>query len=97
MNKEEFDNLRVGNIVRHVGSKNACVITSRNSGSFTAVRTINISNPIEWEKITQGGEYFKIVKDCDGFPVVVAGNESHEIIRTGYTYTARLKAQYEGK
>lgn len=49
MTQDQFDGLTRGDIVRHIGTGDSFVIERGNSrNSYTAVRTIDISNPQEW-------------------------------------------------
>ena len=45
-----LSDLQIGNIITNKVSGNAYLIISENSnGTFEAIRTINVSNPSEWE------------------------------------------------
>ena len=46
-----FKNLRIGSIIRHKGSSKGYIITNDFGDRFTAVRTVEVSNPIEWDEI----------------------------------------------
>jgi hypothetical protein len=55
MTKEEFENLEPGDLVRHVMSdqySSTYVVTSNYGGShIIAVKTVDISDPNEWELV----------------------------------------------
>lgn len=51
MTEKEFNDLTIGDIVRHKTGADGYVITSSNGRNITAVRTIDIANPIEWDLI----------------------------------------------
>lgn len=54
MTREQFHHLRVGQVIRHAGMGEAyTVIAKHNDGSFSVARTVNASNPIEWELLPQ--------------------------------------------
>jgi hypothetical protein len=58
MTKEEFDNLSTGSLIQHKGTGNAYIIADviHKHGDidfFIAVRTIKVSNPMEW-KLVEG-------------------------------------------
>ena len=50
MNDEEFKSLSIGDIILHkaVGSR-GLVVTGTYGDHVTAVRTVDVSNPIEWD------------------------------------------------
>ena len=40
--------LKVGDIIRHVGGSEAYVVTAHYGARVTAVRTVDVTNPNEW-------------------------------------------------
>ena len=48
MNQEEFDNLKGGDIIRHLPSSIAYIVTSNYGDRVTAVRTVDVRNPGDW-------------------------------------------------
>lgn len=48
MNKEEFENLQPGDIVRGKLSKDGYIVTSNYGYRVTAIRAIDMTNPDEW-------------------------------------------------
>ncbi len=60
MTGEEFKGLDHGDIIRHVNSINACVVTGNYGEYVVAVKTYHVTNPNEWElvkrrKVEKGG------------------------------------------
>ena len=51
MTKDEFKNLDRGNIVRHKAGSDGYVVTSNYGGRVTAVRSVDMTNPCEWDLI----------------------------------------------
>lgn len=47
----DFKNLKVGDLVRGRSSKQVYVVTGNYGNRVTAVETVDLTNPIEWEKI----------------------------------------------
>ncbi len=52
MKKEQFDNLKRGDIIRHKGDPESYVIEATHNRGYVAVRTIDVTNPSEWVKVT---------------------------------------------
>jgi hypothetical protein len=59
---EKINELKIGQIVSHKGTNTSYVVTDIFEGRAVAVRSIEITNPIEWnvvkccgEKITENG------------------------------------------
>jgi len=48
MTPERFRKLVPGDIIRHVHSPDAVVVTANHGGRVTAVRTVDVTNPREW-------------------------------------------------
>lgn len=49
MSKEQMENLKMGDTVRHVSDPDHCYVVTANYGDrVTAVQTVDITNPIEW-------------------------------------------------
>ena len=57
MTREEFDTLRTGDIVRGRATAQGYVVTGHYGHHVTAVRTINITNPDEWELILKSSHH----------------------------------------
>ncbi|NML88744.1 hypothetical protein HHL26_06640 [Sphingobium sp. TB-6] len=56
MDQADIAELRIGSIIRNRGSGDAMVVVSRRSGSMTAIRATEVTNPDEWlviEPVTQ--------------------------------------------
>ena len=53
MNKNDFDNLVVGDIVRHKSSIHTYVVTAHFGDRITAVRSVDITNPYEWDVVSK--------------------------------------------
>lgn len=51
MKPEEMSNLREGDIIRSKSIGLAFVVTANNGDSVTAVRTVDVTNPGEWELV----------------------------------------------
>jgi len=51
MTPEEMTNLSSGDIIRHASGGEAFVVTGNFGGRVTAVRTVDVTNPIEWELV----------------------------------------------
>lgn len=49
INLENIKNLQAGSIVRHKNGSVSYVVTANYGNRATAVRTIDITNPSEWE------------------------------------------------
>ena len=55
MTKDEFRKLERGDIVRHkVVKQPTYVVTANYNSRVTAARTIDMTNPSEWEKVNNG-------------------------------------------
>ena len=59
MNEFEFLTLNRGDIVRHKTSATGYVITANHGGRATAVKTIDITNPDEWDLVAKVEMYPK--------------------------------------
>lgn len=56
MTQEEFDRLSVGDVVRGKSSREPYVVTAIYGSRATAVKTVDMTNPDEWDiasKVTQ--------------------------------------------
>jgi len=53
MTDNELKNLNTGDIIRHLSSGDSLVVTGNNGDTATAVRTCEITNPIEWQLISK--------------------------------------------
>jgi len=51
MNNQQFNNLNVGDIVRSNPTGLAYIVTQIFGDRITAVRSVDITNPIEWELV----------------------------------------------
>lgn len=63
MTLEEFERLNVGDVVRGASSREAYIVTANYGRRVTAVRTVDMTNPSEWEvasKVTQRGTVVKL-------------------------------------
>ncbi len=58
MNDTEFRSLREGDIVRHKskGSR-PYIVTGNYGGRLTAVRSVDLNNPIEWELVPKNPDF----------------------------------------
>lgn len=63
MTKDEMRALREGDIVRGKSSGMAFIITGNYGERLTAVRSVDITNPDEWEKVEV--EYTEIKCGCN--------------------------------
>lgn len=54
MTKEEFASLKVGDIVRGKLSQQAFVVTAHYGSRVTAVQTVDLTSPSEWELVWGG-------------------------------------------
>lgn len=52
MNQDQLKALRPGNIVRHVGGGKSYVVTGNYGDHVTAVRSVDLANPSEWEVVS---------------------------------------------
>jgi hypothetical protein len=57
MTKDEFKNLRYGDIVRSQAGGESYIVTANYGGRVTAVRTADLTNPIEWELVQKAPIY----------------------------------------
>jgi hypothetical protein len=48
MTQHDLQQLQPGDIIRHVGHGEAYMVTGNYGERITAVRTIDVTNPIEW-------------------------------------------------
>ena len=51
MTQDEFRELKRGDTVRHVSSAASYVVDANYGGRVTAMRTIDMTNPSEWERV----------------------------------------------
>ncbi|MBN3949384.1 MAG: hypothetical protein HWQ38_24140 [Nostoc sp. NMS7] len=51
MTPEQFKNLKTGDIVRGVLSSHTYIVTDNYGDHVTAVRTVDLTNPSEWELV----------------------------------------------
>ena len=51
MTGKEFDDLKRGDIVRGVGDARSYVVTGHYGNRATIVRTLDLTNPDEWELV----------------------------------------------
>lgn len=59
MTSEEMKQLNVGDLIRHAGvSPHGLVVTGNYGNHITAVRTVDISNPIEWILVAKASHKF---------------------------------------
>jgi len=49
MTEEEFKNLRIGDVIKHKSDSKTYVVTAHYGNRITAVTTVDLTNPIEWE------------------------------------------------
>lgn len=54
MTQEQMKQLQPGDIVKHAGSMERFMVTANYGVRATAVRTVDITNPDEWELIREG-------------------------------------------
>jgi hypothetical protein len=53
MKQDELDSLQRGDIVKHKGDSRTFVVTGNYGGRVTAVATVDITNPAEWEIVVK--------------------------------------------
>lgn len=53
MTLDEMRRLKVGDLVRHPFLEHAYVVTANLGNRITAVRTVDVTNPAEWEAVTK--------------------------------------------
>lgn len=53
MTAEQLRALQPGDIIRHKHAAEAMVVTANYGSRVTAVRTVDVTNPIEWDRIAQ--------------------------------------------
>ena len=51
MNRKEFNNLISGDIIKHKSDHKCYVITAHYGNRITAVTSVDLTNPIEWELV----------------------------------------------
>ena len=51
MDKESFYNLDRGDIIKHVGRDRTFIVTANYGKRVTAVATVDMINPYEWELV----------------------------------------------
>ncbi len=54
MTDDEMQNLKRGDLVRHKSGGRVYVVTDNYGGRVTAVRSVDITNSIEWDAIPKG-------------------------------------------
>jgi len=52
MSAEMLRALQPGDLIRHISSSTAIVVTANYGNRVTAVRTYDVTNPSEWEVVT---------------------------------------------
>ncbi len=52
---EEFASLNPGDLVRHKHSASAAIVHANYGKRVTAVRTFDLTNPMEWDKVAPDG------------------------------------------
>lgn len=58
MTPEEMKMLNVGDVVRHVAGEKGYVVTGNFGGRVTAVRSVDITNPDEWDLVAKANHSF---------------------------------------
>jgi len=54
MTREEFEDLKAGDIVKHRSDKlNSYIVTSNFGNRVTAVKTVDLTNPQEWKVVSK--------------------------------------------
>lgn len=53
MKEDEFEKLKTGDLVRHVQGYRIYVVTANYGGRVTAVDSVDMTNPCEWEKVKE--------------------------------------------
>ena len=48
MTKKQFAELNIGDLIQHVGSSDKYIIIGNYGNHCTAVRMVDITNPVEW-------------------------------------------------
>lgn len=49
MTEQQFKALRLGDLIRPKGEVHSFVVMDNYGGRITAVRTVDVTNPIEWD------------------------------------------------
>ncbi len=57
MTKEEFKNLSRGDIIRHKDKTQSALVDVTFGDRVTAVQTIDVTNPEEWDIVCKAGYY----------------------------------------
>jgi len=52
---DSLDELKVGDIIRHKSGGKSLLVESHYGNRVTAVRTVDVQNPIEWDVLKAGG------------------------------------------
>ena len=55
MTEKEFAGLRPGELVRHKNSVHAMIVHANYGDRVTAVRTADLTNPREWDRVSPDG------------------------------------------
>ena len=63
LTKDEFEDLRIGDIVRNKASGEGYIITANYGNRITAVRTVDIINPDEWLLVKAIGLSYKRIEE----------------------------------
>lgn len=55
MTRDEMQNLKPGDLVRHRSGGSAMIVHANYGTRVTAVRTADLTNPVEWNRVTPDG------------------------------------------
>jgi len=58
----QTEQVKVGSVICNKGSGNAYVVTDICNGRITAVRTMTVGNPDEWELVSKENDLLEVVK-----------------------------------
>jgi len=75
MKREELNSLRPGDIVRHKLGTKAYIVTENFHDRVTAIRTVDITNPDEWDLIVKNPVTVQITSQAVEYIVHETGLE----------------------
>ena len=92
MTSQQFESLTTGDLVRKRGAVNAYMVSANYRTSVTAVRTVDITNPSEWNRQGDIGHLFA-VRDLQLGDLIrsFGGDDAwHVVVAIGARITAAL-------
>lgn len=82
----DFKNLKHGSLVRHKSGGKAFTVMANYGDRVTAVRTVDLTNPSEWDEVDEAGEivpeyYRPVIHDIldpsiDPMPRILVGDQA---------------------